>query len=112
MIAAWIASAVLTLVVITWWAAVSYRGHQRHGRSGDGELTVAYLLDQGETDDASGGRHRLREPVTLTGDLADDIADLQTRILPLPPEVLDLDSDDQARNLLVLHRLAAGVKQI
>ncbi|MBB5153111.1 hypothetical protein [Saccharopolyspora phatthalungensis] len=99
-----VAAVVLTAV----WASRYYPA--RNPRNG--AVSVRELVDRVESEASSGGWHQRRGPVTIRGDLADDLADTQTRILTLPPEIRSLDRDDQARNLLVLQRLLASVKRL
>ncbi|MGW3467296.1 hypothetical protein ACWDKQ_02200 [Saccharopolyspora sp. NPDC000995] len=101
-----IALGVAAVALLTAWA-IRYYPAQRHC---DGAVSVREVVDRVESEASSGGRRRKREPITIRGDLADDLADMQTRILLLPPEIRSLDRDDQARNLLMMHRVLAGVK--
>ena len=98
---------VSALGLLVAWASHYYPARQDR----DGTVSVRELVERVESE-RGGGRHQQPGPISMRGDLADDIADMQTRILPLPPEIRSLDRDDQARNLLVLHRLLAGVKRI
>lgn len=76
MIVVLIAAAVVVLA--GWWAVRQCGEFGKHAGSGAGALTVQQLLDRAHAEDDSGGRHRLREPVVIRGDLADD---LETRLL-------------------------------
>lgn len=83
---------VLGVVVVGVVLLVSrYVRHGQHGGAGQGALSVRHLVERTETEASSSGSHTVGAPITMRGDLADDIADLETRILPLPPEVASAD---------------------
>ncbi|MGI8307781.1 hypothetical protein [Saccharopolyspora hattusasensis] len=84
MIAALIASGLLGVGGLALWATFYYAPAQ-HAGSGEGALTVAYLVARVEAEARGHGRHRLREPVVMRGDLADALALEETRHLPLTP---------------------------
>ncbi|GAA0503815.1 hypothetical protein GCM10011581_25950 [Saccharopolyspora subtropica] len=73
---------------------------------------MRHLVERIEAETGNSARHGPGEPVSMRGDLADDIANEQTRILPLPPEVLAAKPDEVARNPLVLQRVLAGVRRL
>ncbi|MBB5156774.1 hypothetical protein [Saccharopolyspora phatthalungensis] len=80
-----VSTGVLVVGALAVWATLYY-APARHSGGGQGALTVSYLIARVESE-TSGGRHRLREreprTVQLRGDLADDIANEESRILPL-----------------------------
>ncbi|MBB5160056.1 hypothetical protein [Saccharopolyspora phatthalungensis] len=98
------------------WATFYY-APARHAGSGQGALTVDYLIARVKAE-TSGGRHRLREreprTVQLHGDLSDALANEKTRILPLVESGLPADResylpardrDALARNRGMLRRI-------
>ncbi|MER7014581.1 hypothetical protein ABT324_24415 [Saccharopolyspora sp. NPDC000359] len=83
MITALIAGGLAALALVTWWAVRYFAEWGKHAGAGEGALTVGQLLTQAEAEAATGGRHRLREPLVMRGDLADAVAALEeTRLLP------------------------------
>ncbi|MBB5156372.1 hypothetical protein [Saccharopolyspora phatthalungensis] len=83
MTAALVSTGLLVVGVLAVWATLYY-APARHAVGSEGALTVSCLIERVESE-TGGGRHRLREPrtVQLCGDLADDLAVEETRILPL-----------------------------
>ncbi|MGW3471134.1 hypothetical protein ACWDKQ_22355 [Saccharopolyspora sp. NPDC000995] len=65
------------------WCANRYFSRSQHGGSGEGALTVQFLIERIETETSS-GRHQLRLPRTIRGDLADALAVEQPQGLPVP----------------------------
>ncbi|RKT86284.1 hypothetical protein SAMN05421805_102180 [Saccharopolyspora antimicrobica] len=105
MITVLIAAAVLA----GWLAARQFGEFGKHAGSGAGALTVQQLLDQADAEDDPGGRHRLREPVVIRGDLADD---LETRLLPRAETGLLFGHPDlMARHPWTLRRVHAELQQ-
>ncbi len=95
------------------WATFYY-APARHAGGGEGALTVSYLIARVEAE-TTGGRHRLREPriVQLRGDLADALADEETRILPLVDTGRPVNNRDAfARHRGMLRRILARLDRI
>ncbi|MGW1678478.1 hypothetical protein [Saccharopolyspora sp. NPDC002376] len=90
MIAAFVATSLLGTAGLALWATFYY-APARHAGSGEGALTVAYLVARVEAETRGHGRHRLREPVVMRGDLADALAVEETRRLPVIESGLPVD---------------------
>lgn len=113
MIVVLIAAVTAALVLAGWWAVRHFAEFGKHAGSGEGALTVAQLLDQTDAEDELGGRHRLREPITMRGDLADDLAMVETRLLPPAETGLPLDDlDVMARHPWTLRHVLAGLQRL
>lgn len=105
--------AIISAIALVAFLAIGFvmfslRDRSQHGGGGAGALTVEILIERIEAETPKPGRHRLRPPLTMKGDLADD---LPTQITPLPPEILDLDDHERMVHPLVLHRVLAGIKR-
>ncbi|MER7009872.1 hypothetical protein ABT324_00390 [Saccharopolyspora sp. NPDC000359] len=112
MIAAAIAAGLLVLGGLAL-GAMFYFAPARHAGGGEGALTVAYLAARVEAESRSGGRHRLREPVVLRGDLAEALAVEETRLLPLASTGLPTgDEGAFARHPGVLRRVLVGLQNL
>ncbi|GAA4843264.1 hypothetical protein GCM10025787_25800 [Saccharopolyspora rosea] len=57
---------------------------------------------------------RARSPrvITMRGELADELANLETRIFRLPAEIRDAEPEERARNPRVLARVLAAVRRL
>ncbi|MEV0085276.1 hypothetical protein ACWEV3_41075 [Saccharopolyspora sp. NPDC003752] len=113
MTAAFVATALLGIGGLALWATFYY-APARHAGSGEGALTVAYLVARVDAETRGHGRHRLREPVVMRGDLADALAVEETRHLPLIETGLPVDDHEamqqhpgMVRRLLVALRSLA-----
>ncbi|PKW15294.1 hypothetical protein [Saccharopolyspora spinosa] len=98
---------------IALWVTFYY-APARHAGSGEGALTVAYLVARVEAETSS-GRHQLREPriVQLRGDLADELAVEETRHLPLIESGLPVDDREAlARHPGMVRRLLAALHNL
>ncbi|MGI8310743.1 hypothetical protein [Saccharopolyspora hattusasensis] len=96
---------------IALWATFYY-APARHAGGGEGALTVAYLLARVEAEARGHGRHRLRE-VTIRGDLAEDLAAVETRLLPLVESGLPVDDREaMARHPGMLRRLLFALQTL
>ncbi|MGI8309310.1 hypothetical protein [Saccharopolyspora hattusasensis] len=112
MIAAVVASGLLGVGGLAVWATFYYAPAQ-HAGSGEGALTVAYLVARVEAETRGHGRHRLREPVVMRGDLADALALEETRHLPLVESGLPVDDREaMARHPGMLRRLLAALQSL
>nr|WP_143539687.1 hypothetical protein [Saccharopolyspora spinosa] len=91
-----IAAVTAAVVLAGRWAVRHFREFGKHAGSGGGALTVAQLLDQADAEDVSGGRHRLRERryIRMSGDLSEELALVETRLLPPAETGLPLDDMD------------------
>ncbi|MEV0701670.1 hypothetical protein AB0I53_27670 [Saccharopolyspora sp. NPDC050389] len=94
MIIAGILASVAVLALVAWWLARNVAERGKHAGAGEGALLVQHLLDQADAEDEPGGRHRLREPVVMHGDLPDELAVLETRLLPRAEAGLPFDDRD------------------
>ncbi|MEV5538463.1 hypothetical protein AB0L13_16530 [Saccharopolyspora shandongensis] len=98
---------VLALCVMFYYAPA------RHAGSGDGALTVAYLVARVDAETRGHGRHRLREPVVMRGDLADALAVEETRHLPLIETGLPVDDREaMQRHPGMVRRLLAALRDL
>ncbi|QIZ36586.1 hypothetical protein [Saccharopolyspora sp. ASAGF58] len=114
MIAALVASGLLGVGGLALWATFYY-APARHAGSGEGALTVAYLVARVDAETRGNGRHRLREPrtVQMRGDLAEALAVEETRHLPLVESGLPVDDREaMARHPGMLRRLVAALLQL
>ncbi|MCI2421525.1 hypothetical protein MOQ72_29230 [Saccharopolyspora sp. K220] len=102
---------VATVAFVVLLAGRYYLPRPRH-TAGAGGASVGRLVARVETETRGGGRHQLRGMVTIRGDLADDLAEVETRILPLPAEIQTAHPDDPGRRRLTLHRLLAGMRRM
>ncbi|MDA3647989.1 hypothetical protein LZ318_22685 [Saccharopolyspora indica] len=97
-----ISSAVAVVAFAAWLSVRQFSEQGKHAGAGAGSLTVQQLLAQAKAEDARGGRHRLREPVTQR-DPSDDSV---TRLLPRVGTGLPLDdSAAMARHPWTLRRI-------
>ncbi|MER6991840.1 hypothetical protein ABT337_25670 [Saccharopolyspora hirsuta] len=103
-------SSLAAVVAFAGWLSVRQFAEQgKHAGAGVGALTVQQLLAQIDAEDARGGRHRLREPVTR-GDPLDDSV---TQLLPRAETGLPLgDPDLMARHPWTLRRIHAGLHRL
>ncbi|PKW19858.1 hypothetical protein [Saccharopolyspora spinosa] len=114
MIAALIASGLLGVGGLAVWATFYY-APARHAGSGEGALTVAYLVARVEAEARGHGRHRLRESrtVQMRGDLADALALEETRHLPLVETGLPIDDREaMAGHPGMVRRLLAALHNL
>ncbi|WP_246025435.1 hypothetical protein [Saccharopolyspora antimicrobica] len=103
----------VALVLAAWWALRYFAEWGTHGGSGEGALTVEQLLAQAEAEATTGGRHRLREPLVMRGDLADALAVEETRLLPAVEAGLPLDDPEvMATHRWTLRRALAGLQKL
>lgn len=104
----------IALAVLVWRATRYYpSSRSQHGGAAEGAVSVQDLAERVDAEISSGADCRQqRGLITMRGDLADDLANEQTRILALPPDVQAADPDELARNPLVLHRVLAGVRRL
>ncbi|MBB5154934.1 hypothetical protein [Saccharopolyspora phatthalungensis] len=111
MIVALIALGGAALAAVSWLLVRYYVEEGKHSGAGEGALTVRHLLDQAAAESARRPRHLLREPVTLRGDLADDLAVVETRFLPLVETGLPLGEADCACHPGMLRRVLVGLER-
>lgn len=111
MIAA-LALGVVVLVLGAWCATRYFPEYGKHACGGEGAHRVQHLLAQAATEAASRGWHRQCEPVRPRGEMADDFADAETRVLPMIERELPVDHDDFARNPVTLQRVLAGLLRV
>ncbi|MGW1677706.1 hypothetical protein [Saccharopolyspora sp. NPDC002376] len=102
MIAAFVATGLLSVGGFALWATF-YFAPARHA-GGEGALTVAYLVARVEAETRGHGRHRLRDPVVLRGDLADE----ETQRLP----VVESESPEDDRELESMQRHPAMLRRL
>ncbi|WP_190821880.1 hypothetical protein [Saccharopolyspora pogona] len=112
MITVGIAVGVVAVVLLSWWGCRYFLARPQHGGSGEGALTVEYLVKRIDAE-TSGGRHQLREPITILGDLADALAVEETRLLPLASTGLPIgDQVALARHPGALRRVLVGLQNL
>ncbi|PKW19277.1 hypothetical protein [Saccharopolyspora spinosa] len=114
MTAVLIATSLLGVGGLALWATFYY-APARHAGSGEGALTVAYLVASVEAETRGGGRHRLREPLVIRGDLADgdELATEETRMLPPIDSGLPVDDPEaMARHPGMVRRLYAALRDL
>ncbi|MGW1680572.1 hypothetical protein [Saccharopolyspora sp. NPDC002376] len=108
-----IAAAAVALVLTGWWAARYLAEQGKHAGAGEGALTVEQLLAEADAEDEPGGRHRLREPLVMRGDLADDLAVVETRLLPPAEAGLPFDDAEfMASHRWTLRHLLVGLQNL
>ncbi|MGW1679405.1 hypothetical protein [Saccharopolyspora sp. NPDC002376] len=113
MITVLIAAVTVALVLAALWAVRQFGEFGKHASSGEGALTVQQLLAQADAEDEPGGRHRLREPVVIRGDLADDLAVVETRLLSRAAAGLPFDDPDiMATHRWTLRHLLVGLQNL
>ncbi|MGW5643632.1 hypothetical protein [Saccharopolyspora sp. NPDC003762] len=116
MIAAWCTvAALLAAVAALAWTVVYPPRRPQHAGAGAGTLTVWQLVERVDTEIDSGGRHRLREPLVIRGDLADgdELATVETRLLPVVESGLPVDDRDaMARHPGMLRRLLVALQRL
>ncbi|MEV5543135.1 hypothetical protein AB0L13_40570 [Saccharopolyspora shandongensis] len=101
------------VVFVVWLALRYFAEFGKHSSGGDGALTVEELLAQADAEDEPGGRHRLREPLVLRGDLADALAVVETRLLPRAEAGLPFDDPEfMASHRWTLRHLYAGLQKL
>ncbi|WP_223839729.1 hypothetical protein [Saccharopolyspora pogona] len=103
---AWIITAGTAAVLLTIWPMYrSYFYRPQHAGSGEGALTVRYLVARINTETTNGGRHRLREPPAGCKDSAETLLVSETR----PPTT---DHDSFTRRSEILSRILAGLERL
>ncbi|MEV6231081.1 hypothetical protein AB0L88_24775 [Saccharopolyspora shandongensis] len=107
-------AAVAVAVALAGLLAVRYFSEfGKHAGGGEGALTVEQLLAQADAEDEPGGRHRLREPVVIRGDLADDLAVVETRLLSRASAGVPFDNPDiMATHRWTLRHLLVGLQNL
>ncbi|MEV6226829.1 hypothetical protein AB0L88_02910 [Saccharopolyspora shandongensis] len=104
---------VAALVFVAWLALRYFAEFGKHAGGSEGALTVEQLLAQADAEDGPGGRHRLREPLVIRGDLADDLAVVETRLLSRAVAGLPFDDPDiMATHRWTLRHLLVGLQKI
>ncbi|MDA3626529.1 hypothetical protein [Saccharopolyspora oryzae] len=109
MIAALIATAVLGVGGVALWATF-YFAPARHA-GGEGALTVAYLVARVEAETRGQGRHRLRDPVVLHDNLADEATQRIPVVEPESPED-DRELESMQRHPVMLRRLLDALRDL
>ncbi|MFI0464967.1 hypothetical protein ACH347_12890 [Saccharopolyspora sp. 5N102] len=93
-------------VLLTLWPMYrSYFYRAQHAGSGEGALTVRYLIARIEAETTNSGRHRLRETPAIRGNPAEQLATDADR----PPTA---DHDGFTRHSEILSRILAGLERL
>ncbi|WP_263251652.1 hypothetical protein [Saccharopolyspora rosea] len=113
MIAALLRSVLVLLVVAAIFARAARRGARPRHDSGARTYAKRYPLDRLDAEQLARKPHRLGESVSLRGDLADDLALVETRQLPLVQTGLVVhDRDAMARHPGTLRRVLTALEHL